>query len=93
MTPTKTRHLRVAQSNISDAQFLQELAGKSRGEDGDGKAGYVFFVQDDELHFIRANWARPRRCRWNISRTAKACCAHSAPRRSRREPSAKAPRC
>src|SRR5690242_828606 len=51
VTPTKTRHLRVAQSNISDAQFLQELAKKSRGEDGDGKAGYVFFVQDDELHF------------------------------------------
>ena len=51
VTSTKTRHLRVAQSNISDAQFLQELATKSRGEDGDGKAGYVFFVQDDELHF------------------------------------------
>lgn len=51
VTPTKTRHLRVAQSNISDAQFLQELATKSRSEDGDGKAGFVFFVQDDELHF------------------------------------------
>ena len=51
VAPTKTRHLRVAQGGVSDAQFLQDLAIKSRGEDGDGKAGYVFFVQDDELHF------------------------------------------
>jgi len=48
---TKVRHLRVTQSNVSDAQFLQELAAKARDKDGDGVTGYVFYVQDDELHF------------------------------------------
>jgi phage protein D len=51
VTPTKGRHLRVVQSNQSDAQFLKELAAKSRANDGDGTTGYAFFVQDDELHF------------------------------------------
>lgn len=51
ITPTRGHHLRVVQSNISDAQFLKELALKSRDKDSDGSAGYVFFVQDDELHF------------------------------------------
>ncbi len=55
VTPTRDRHLRVAQSNISDAQFLQELAPKARAKDGDGVTGYVFFVQDDELHFHPRN--------------------------------------
>jgi phage protein D len=45
------RHLRVTQSNISDAQFLKELAEKARDRDGDGVSGYVFYIQDDELHF------------------------------------------
>ena len=51
VTPTKDRHQRVAQSNISDAQFLKELAAKARAKDGDGVTGYQFYVQDDELHF------------------------------------------
>ncbi len=51
VTPTKGRHLRVTQSNVSDAQFLKELAGKARDKDGDGVTGYVFYIQDDELHF------------------------------------------
>jgi hypothetical protein len=45
------RHLRVVQSNISDAQFLKELAAKARDREGEGVAGYMFYVQDDELHF------------------------------------------
>ena len=47
---TATRHLRVAQSNVSDAEFLIELAKSARPKAG-GAAGYAFFVQDDELHF------------------------------------------
>jgi len=49
--PTVGQHLRVTQANISDAQFLKELAEKARAKDGDGVTGYVFFVQDNELHF------------------------------------------
>ena len=45
------RHLRVVQANKSDAQFLKELAAKSRDRDGKGVTGYAFYVQDDELHF------------------------------------------
>ncbi len=51
VTPTRGRHLRVTQSNMSDAHFLQELAAKACASEGDGVAGYVFYVQDDELHF------------------------------------------
>ena len=51
VTATKGTHLRVTQSNISDAQFLKELAEKARDRDGDGVSGYVFYIQDDELHF------------------------------------------
>ena len=51
VTKTVGRHLRVAQSNVSDAQFLKALAAKSRDKDGKGVTGYVFYVQDDELHF------------------------------------------
>ncbi len=51
VTPTMGKHLRVSQSNISDAQFLKELATKARDRDGQGVSGYVFFIQDDELHF------------------------------------------
>lgn len=51
VTPTVGRHLRVVQSNISDAKFLQDLAKKSRHKNGDGTSGYVFYVEDDELHF------------------------------------------
>jgi len=51
VTPTKGYHLRVVQGNISDAKFLMELAEKARDRDGDGVTGYVFYVQDDELHF------------------------------------------
>ncbi len=50
VTKTVGRHLRVAQSNVSDAQFLKLLAAKSRAKDGRGVTGYVFYVQDDELH-------------------------------------------
>ncbi|MHB0998525.1 MAG: phage late control D family protein [Armatimonadota bacterium] len=46
---TVGRHLRVAQGNMSDATFLKGLASKSRSTDG--TAGYVFFIQDNELHF------------------------------------------
>lgn len=49
ITPTAGKHLRVSQSNLSDAKFLQELATKSHDEKG--TAGYVFYVQDNELHF------------------------------------------
>lgn len=51
VTKTVGRHLRVAQGNLSDAQFLKTLAAKSRDKDGKGVTGYVFYVQDDELHF------------------------------------------
>jgi len=51
VTPTVGRHLRVVQSHISDAKLLQDLAAKARDRDGAGTAGYVFFIQDDELHF------------------------------------------
>ncbi|MHB1002096.1 MAG: phage late control D family protein [Armatimonadota bacterium] len=46
---TAGRHLRVVQGNMSDAAFLKTLALKSRSTDG--TAGYVFFIQDNELHF------------------------------------------
>ncbi len=49
--PTIGRHLRVVQGNASDAAFLKALAGKSRATDGKGAAGYVFFIQDNALHF------------------------------------------
>ena len=49
--PTVGRHLRVVQSNVSDARFLKDLAAKARDRDGDGVTGYAFFVQDDGLHF------------------------------------------
>lgn len=48
---TVGKHLRVVQANRSDAQFLKELAAKSRDRDGKGVTGYAFYVQDDELHF------------------------------------------
>jgi phage protein D len=51
VTKTVGRHLRVAQGNLSDAQFLKILAAKSRDSDGKGVTGFVFYVQDDELHF------------------------------------------
>jgi phage protein D len=51
VTKTIGRHLRVAQGNLSDAQFLKQLAAKSRDRDGKGVTGYVFYIQDDELHF------------------------------------------
>jgi len=51
VTKTVGRHLRVAQGNLSDAQFLRALAAKSRDKDGKGVTGFVFYVQDDELHF------------------------------------------
>jgi len=59
VTPTKVRHLRVVQSNMSDAEFLKQLAGKARAKDGDGVAGYVFYVQDDELHFHSPGLEQP----------------------------------
>ena len=49
VTPTVGRHPRVTQGNASDAAFLRDLSTKSRSAGGD--AGYVFFVQDGELHF------------------------------------------
>ena len=49
--PTVGRHLRVVQSNVSDARFLKDLAVKARERDDDGVTGYTFFVQDDGLHF------------------------------------------
>lgn len=51
VTPTIGFHLRIAQSNQSDALFLKELAAKARDRDGQGVTGYSFFVEDDELHF------------------------------------------
>ena len=49
--PTVGYHLRVVQSNISDAQFLMQLAAKARDREGDGVTGYMFYCQDDQLHF------------------------------------------
>lgn len=46
---TTGRHMRVVQGNASDASFLKNLASKSRSINGN--AGYVFFIQDNELHF------------------------------------------
>ena len=51
VTKTVGGHLRVAQGNLSDAQFLKALAAKSREKDGKGVTGFVFYIQDDELHF------------------------------------------
>ena len=51
VTPTVGRHLRVVQSNVSDARFLKDLAVKARDRDGDGVTGYTFFVEEDGLHF------------------------------------------
>ncbi|MHB9038477.1 MAG: phage late control D family protein [Armatimonadota bacterium] len=51
VTKTMGRHLRVAQGNMSDAQFLKQLAANSRDKDGKGVTGYVFYIQDNELHF------------------------------------------
>lgn len=51
VTKTVGRHLRVAQGSKSDAQFLRELAAKSRDRNGRGVAGYVFYIEDNELHF------------------------------------------
>lgn len=51
VTKTVGTHLRVAQGNLSDAQFLKALAVKSREKDGKGVTGFVFYIQDDELHF------------------------------------------
>ena len=51
VTPTVGRHLRVVQSNVSDARLLKDLAAKARARDGGGVTGYTFFVQDDGLHF------------------------------------------
>ncbi|MHB1462007.1 MAG: phage late control D family protein [Armatimonadota bacterium] len=51
VTKSVGRHLRVAQGGISDAQLLKQLASSSRDKDGSGTAGFVFYVQDNELHF------------------------------------------
>jgi len=51
VTKTVGRHLRIAQGSKSDAQFLRELAAKSRDRNGRGVAGYVFYIEDNELHF------------------------------------------
>lgn len=51
VTKSVGRHLRVVQGSVSDAQFLKGLAAKSRDRDGKGVTGYVFYIQDDELHF------------------------------------------
>lgn len=51
VTKTVGRHLRVAQGNLSDAAFLKQLAAKSRDKDGSGVTGFVFYIQDNELHF------------------------------------------
>jgi len=52
VTPTVGRHLRVVQSNVSDARFLKDLAARARDRDGDGVTGYTFFIQDDGCTFI-----------------------------------------
>ncbi len=51
VTATLGYHLRVVQSNISDARFLQELASKSRAKGGNGSTGFAFYVEGDTLHF------------------------------------------
>ncbi|CAM2070215.1 Phage late control D family protein [Sulfidibacter corallicola] len=55
VAPTRVPHLRVVQSNQSDAVFLTELAKSARAQDGDGLTGYVFYVEDDVLHFHPPN--------------------------------------
>lgn len=51
VTKTVGRHLRVVQGSKSDAQFLRELAERSRDQNGKGVTGYVFYIQDNDLHF------------------------------------------
>lgn len=51
VTKTVGRHLRIAQGGKSDAQFLRELAAKSRDRNGKGVTGYVFYIESNELHF------------------------------------------
>ena len=51
ITPTLGFHLRVVQSNISDARFLQDLAAKARAKEGAGLAGFAFYVEGHQLHF------------------------------------------
>lgn len=51
VTKTVGRYLRVVQGNVSDARFLKDLAARARDRDGKGVSGYVFYVQDNELHF------------------------------------------
>ena len=51
VTPTVDYHLRIAQGNQSDAQFLRELAKTARAKDTAGSTGYAFYIEGDELHF------------------------------------------
>lgn len=49
VTETHGKHLRIPQDGVTDAKFLKTLAGKART--ADGKGGFVYFVQGNELHF------------------------------------------
>ncbi len=49
MTHSAGRHLRVVQSNVSDARFRKDLSGKTRTGDENRVPGQAFFVQDDEF--------------------------------------------
>ncbi|MHB9131170.1 MAG: phage late control D family protein [Armatimonadota bacterium] len=51
VTPTVDYHLRVAQGNQSDAQFLRGLAKMARDRERAGSTGYAFYIEGDELHF------------------------------------------
>ncbi|MEN6521100.1 MAG: hypothetical protein ABFD46_08130 [Armatimonadota bacterium] len=55
VTKTIGWHLRIVQGARSDAKFLKELAERSRDRNGKGVAGYVFYIEDNELHFHPRN--------------------------------------
>jgi len=50
VTPTKGRHLRVVQSNVSDAQFLKELAAKARYKEQESGQIVPSFERSEGFH-------------------------------------------
>jgi hypothetical protein len=55
LTPIVTSSIdvfpRLHQSKISDAQWLTQMAKTARSSNDKGAAGYVFYIEGEELHF------------------------------------------
>jgi murein DD-endopeptidase MepM/ murein hydrolase activator NlpD len=49
--PSLNRKLRWTQSNLTDLEFLKELAMSAKPAMGDKKANYAVYIQDDTLYF------------------------------------------